>query len=80
MGRPPFFGWLSDRPRARQPSRVFSLAMNLGHATFGDRPGAEIARILRELACRVEASGPVLDTPLLLKDSNGNGVGVARCG
>ena len=50
---------------------TFTLTMETDNAAFGDDPAAEISRLLREAARRVELG--ILDSPLL--DANGNRVG-----
>jgi hypothetical protein len=51
-----------------------TLAIETGNAAFEDYPGPELARILRNLASRLER-GDVLDGTRPLFDRNGNRVG-----
>ena len=51
--------------------------INLDNAAFEDDPGAEVARILHNLAASYEERGHVQDTRTL-RDRNGNTVGSAR--
>lgn len=55
-------------------SKNLSLSIETGNAAFGDSDeerNAELARILRAAACRVENG----DTEFTLRDFNGNRVG-----
>lgn len=56
----------------------FSLEIEMGNAAFSDDPGAEVARILRDIADKVTrgagfAVGDATGTPI--HDVNGNRVG-----
>ena len=53
----------------------FSLRITCDNAAFGGDPNAEVARILRALADRLEGASPDEDYPL--RDVNGNRVGRA---
>lgn len=53
----------------------FTVAMQCDNAAFGEEPGAEVARILTELARKVSAGFYHQDTGVL-HDENGNTVGV----
>jgi hypothetical protein len=53
---------------------MFSLEIDTGNAAFEDSPGAEVARILRVVAERIEAGE---DGVIALMDANGNKVGLA---
>lgn len=50
---------------------VFKIEISTDNAAFQDDPGAEVARILREVAERVEAG----ELSRTVRDYNGNGVG-----
>ena len=52
----------------------FHLQMACDNAAFGDEPGAEVARILTELARKVAGGFFEQDTGIL-RDENGNAVG-----
>lgn len=57
---------------------AFSLEMDLDNAAFADDPGAEVARILRDIADKVTRGqgftiGDATGTPI--RDANGNRVG-----
>lgn len=60
--------------------QTFSLHLSTDNAAFGGEdgfgPGYEVARILRDLAFRVE-TGLYPDEILRLRDTNGNRVGYA---
>lgn len=49
--------------------------VNLQNSAFSDCAGAELARILRELADKVEYSHSELGDEISLRDINGNKVG-----
>lgn len=49
------------------------IAIDCSNDAFGFDPAAEVARILRELANRIEKTGSM--DGLILRDSNGNSVG-----
>jgi hypothetical protein len=60
---------------------AFRLTIDTGNAAFeGDDAGHELARILRNLAAKLEANGPPAKRgdPWPLYDVNGNRVGEAR--
>jgi hypothetical protein len=61
----------------REGLGAYKISINTENEVFGDDPGPEIARILRELADTVE--GGSLDGTML-RDSNGNTVGSAGFG
>lgn len=48
------------------------ISLNMRNAAFDDRPMSEVARILRELADKIENTG---DADRTLYDVNGNKVG-----
>lgn len=52
------------------------IELTTGNAAFSDEPASEIARILRELADRIESGMATDETPL--RDINGNRVGFCR--
>ncbi|CRI66753.1 hypothetical protein THIOKS13070009 [Thiocapsa sp. KS1] len=52
-----------------------TIEMSLDNAAFEDDPAPEIARILRQLADKLEGRG--IDDEILLRDINGNRVGKA---
>lgn len=52
-----------------------TIEMSLDNAAFADDPAPEIARILRQLADKLEGRG--IDDEILLWDINGNRVGKA---
>jgi hypothetical protein len=54
---------------------TFTLEINCNNAAFDDEGHAEVARILRELAERLEADESIKQVPL--QDINGNRVGLA---
>lgn len=49
-----------------------TITLNTGNAAFTEGPATEVARILRDLAGRIERDG---DFPARLRDINGNTVG-----
>lgn len=49
-----------------------TLTISMDNAAFGDDPAAELARILRDLADRVERVNP---ENISVRDANGNKVG-----
>ena len=53
-----------------------TIEIDLGNAAFDEEPMSETARILRELATRIEDRGAPIDVKLY--DINGNRVGFAR--
>ncbi len=55
----------------------FELHLGMDNAAFEEVPGFELARILRELADKVEVATPEVGAVLRLRDINGNRVGVA---
>ena len=55
------------------------ITIESGNAAFSPDPSFELARILRDLADRVERDGSVPDG-LPLRDVNGNTVGRVRAG
>lgn len=57
-------------------SNQLNIVMNLGNAAFEDDPG-EVARILRDLADKVE-NGVSEGDEFVLRDINGNKVGKAE--
>lgn len=58
----------------------FELSIDCGNAAFDDNgTGCETARILRELADRIERSyNGILPDDYILRDDNGNRSGMAR--
>jgi len=54
---------------------MVTIKINCDNAAFDDDPGAELARILRELANRLHISGAVQGSRKTLYDLNGNDVG-----
>lgn len=54
----------------------FTLEIETGNAAFSDGPATEIARILRDLAARLERGD--FNDEMHLRDYNGNRVGRAR--
>ena len=52
-----------------------TIKIDCGNAAFDDDPTAEVARIIRALADRMEGASPDEDYPL--RDINGNKVGAA---
>ena len=56
--------------------RQFRLTIDTGNDLFMPEPHAEIARILRECADRIEGIGAALHWFSNLKDANGDVVGV----
>lgn len=58
---------------------MFRLEIETSNVAFDDGPASEIARILRDLAGRVERDGvPERGDFWILRDANGNRVGKAR--
>lgn len=53
----------------------FHLHLSARGSAFADAPAAELTRILRELADKIDAEGP--SEVMRLKDVNGNRVGYA---
>ena len=51
--------------------------MDCSNAAFDDAPASEVARILRDLATRIEQEGPAY---VVLRDANGNRVGEYQAG
>ncbi len=59
-------------------SQTFRLSINTGNAAFDDNgPAYELARILRELADRIDGRACLPDE-VTLYDINGNRVGLAK--
>lgn len=57
---------------------MFKLEIDTGNAAFDDTPASELARILRDLAHRLECEGaPPRGDSFALRDFNGNRVGRA---
>lgn len=56
----------------------FSLTIETVNAAFEDNAAAEIARILRQLAQRLEDDGMESGQEFVLRDLNGNKVGSAE--
>jgi hypothetical protein len=57
---------------------MIRITIDTGNAAFSDgNKGAEVARILRELADRLDDSGAEV-LPVTLRDYNGNRVGEAK--
>lgn len=56
---------------------MLSLTVNTGSSAFDDNPGAEIARILEEVAFHYREYGRTGEK-IILRDSNGNHVGTAE--
>ena len=54
---------------------MYTISINTDNAAFGDDPGAELARILRQLAAHLDAGD--LDEHRNIMDLNGNTVGAA---
>lgn len=54
------------------------IEINMDNAAFEEVPGVELARILRELAGRLDESGEVEPGYRNLRDINGNGVGFCQ--
>ena len=60
--------------------KTFRLFIDTDHAAFGDdgaARGVEVARILRDVAARIETEGDIWDWYQTLFDVNGNDVGRA---
>ncbi len=53
---------------------AFTMAISCGNDAFFPDPVPEVARLLREVADRLE-SGEDASSPLVLRDVNGNDVG-----
>jgi hypothetical protein len=53
------------------------VTITMDNAAFEDAPGYELARILRELAGKLDGYGAAKDTTIRLMDANGNTVGQA---
>jgi len=51
------------------------IAVNLQNSAFSDCAGSEVARILRELADKIEYRHTELGNEITLRDINGNRVG-----
>ena len=58
---------------------MFTLSINLGNAAFDDSPMTELARILRDLAHKVETGQAIFDSGKVW-DANGNTVGHYKFG
>lgn len=55
---------------------TLTLTIRTGNAAFGDAPAHEVARMLRDLADRLEAGGDLVDdSGAYLRDVNGNRAG-----
>lgn len=54
---------------------TFNLSLEMDNAAFDDDAALELARILRELADRIEQDGLDSGEPIRLRDVNGNTVG-----
>ncbi|MDR9836814.1 MULTISPECIES: hypothetical protein [Herbaspirillum] len=52
-----------------------SIKIDMGNAAFENSPSSEVARILRELADKVEDRGVSIGDGIKLYDVNGNNVG-----
>ena len=66
---------LQDKQTEANKMLKFKLAMTCGNAAFDENANAEIALILREIACNLEAdtSGRLYEQ--YFRDANGNRVG-----
>lgn len=53
----------------------FSLDIRCDNAAFDDAPGAEIAKLLRDVAERFDGVRNLPEQSALLRDANGNRVG-----
>jgi len=56
---------------------MLRIVIGTGNDAFGPDPSHEIARLLKELADSIEASGLVCESSISLRDINGNKVGYA---
>lgn len=56
-------------------TREFRLTIDTGNEAFQPEPNAEIARILREVADRIESDGRSIHWYQNIRDVNGNTVG-----
>lgn len=56
----------------QQTDKHVSLTVDMGNAAFDDAPATELARILREIAGKIERGEEFAGT---IRDSNGNEVG-----
>jgi len=54
---------------------MFHLEIETSNAAFADDPAGEVARILRDLAERIEGYGVAPASAMSLRDANGNAVG-----
>lgn len=56
---------------------MFKLEFSTDNAAFADAPDSEVARILREIADKIESAGPhgALEIGGKVADENGNTVG-----
>ena len=59
---------------------MFTVTIKTDNAAFGDHTVNEVARILREVADRIETDGDERRDGLTLRDVNGNTVGRAGFG
>ena len=59
-----------------EDNEMFRIEIQTDNAAFDPDPGPELARILRELAARLD-DGVDLAEPIRLRDINGNTVGSA---
>lgn len=59
--------------------KTASISLDLGNSAFEDDPGHEIARILRELADKLECGVIGTHFQCNLSDYNGNIVGTFKC-
>jgi hypothetical protein len=57
---------------------TFTLKIKCDNDAFGDDPGAELGRILHELASRLERMPVCRGDRFPLRDTNGNTVGEAK--
>ena len=58
---------------------TIQIEFSVDNAAFGANPGSEAARILIDLAMRLDDDGlPACDGPYHLRDTNGNTVGECR--
>ena len=57
--------------------RKFELKFDMENAAFEEAPELELARILRDLAARIEVSGAGVPSEYVIRDVNGNRVGEA---
>lgn len=72
-------GWVfTEEEEEPQPIHTLRIEVGVTNAAFEDGRDIEVARILRQLADRLEEGGVLGRTRVMLRDFNGNTVGTAQ--